>query len=236
MKKVMKIFLCSLLSALSFKGWGQSHKLYTIQPGEKITWVIPIEDQYAYAQFKPGIVFFKDKTTGGGNMNYSHLSQEMFFIDPKGDTLTLSNPADADSVLIGNEVFYNTKDDGFIKADTIAGQVIIGRNDFFYISNKQVVGLYGQPTNSSGNDRANRFRSNFAAASMVAQDIITLSRKHVIYAGRRFNNLQPVTKKNLSNIFGKQQSSLSLYLQQNEVNFLSRADVLKLVNYLNTQQ
>lgn len=207
---------------------GQSDKHYTINPGEKVTWVIPAKDMYAYPQFTPGVVYFKTRTTGGGMMNYSYLSQEMFFIDTKGDTLALSNPLEVDSVLFGPDVFYNTRE-GFVKLDTISGDIRLCQSTFFYISNKQVTGAYGQATDAAGNNRYNRFSSNYAAAGIVAQDIFTLKVNSMMYAGKRYGKFVPVTRKNMSALFSKNENAYNAYLKENDVDFSNRASVLKLL-------
>lgn len=212
----------------------QEEKKYVLNPGEKPGWAIPLSESHALPSFKRGTVFFKNKTTGGGYLNYSYLSQEMFFVSGKGDTLALSEPREVDSVMIGKDVFYNTAE-GFVKLDTIAGNVRLCRIYFFNVVNRQVVGAYGTPTNLGGNTTSVRFTSDYVASKLTAQDIITLSRDGSFYAGTKASNLKPATKKNMGNVFGKKQNAYDLYLQQNNVNFSKREDIIKLVEFMNTQ-
>jgi hypothetical protein len=222
-------FLITTLSATA-----QSNKVYVINPGEKITWVIPFNEIYEYPAFKQGIVFFRNKTTGGGNMNYSHLSQEMFFIQNNGDTLAIAEPKEVDSVLIGKDVFYNHAD-GFIKLDTSTADARLGESNFFTIVNKQVVGAYGQATNASGNSIHNRFTSDFAASGMVAQNITSLSKSRVLYISKRPNIFLQASKKNVSNVYGKKQNAFNQYILLNDVNFSNRNDIVKLMAWMSEQ-
>lgn len=233
----MKIifFSCYLLACVTHFACAQQNKTFKINPGDKLTWVIPFNDIYQYPAFMQGAVFFNNKPGGGGLLNYSHLSQEMFFIDNNGDTLALAQPQEIDSVLIGNDVFYNSKE-GFIKIDTLAGDIKLGVANYFYITNKQVTGLYGQPTDASGNDRFNRFVNGTAASKMVAQDIFTMAKRESLFIGKKFNKLVPVNKKNMSNLFGKQQNAFNLYIATNDVNFSKIEDVRKLIHWMSTQQ
>lgn len=232
MKKTGLMIL--LLQALLAEAFSQEGKKYILNPGEKPGWAIPFSEAYSHPSFRPGTVFFKSKTTGGGYLNYSYLTQEMYFLAAKGDTLALAEPKEVDSVIIGKDVFYNTAD-GFVKLDTIAGEVRICRNYFFNVVNRQVVGAYGSPTNLGGNTTSIRFTADFAASKITAQDIITLSRDGSFYAGTRASNLKAVTKKNMGNLFGKKQNAFDLYLQQNEVNFSKREDIIKLAEFMKTQ-
>jgi hypothetical protein len=228
---------CSLTtSILIFAAilFAQDQKNFIINPGQAVTQVIPFNEIYCLKSFSQGVVFFKNKTTGGGLLNFSYLTQEILFINPKGDTLALSEPKQVDSVIIGKNVFYNT-DEGFVELDSMAGNVFLCRNYFFLVTNKQIVGAYGTPTNSGGNNTSNRFTSDFAASKMVAQDIMTLSKRHTLYAGNRPGNLKAVSKKSLGNVFGKKQNAYSLYIQNNNVNFSSRQDVVQLITYMNQQ-
>jgi len=232
MKKYL--FVLFLLQAPCSMLFAQEEKKYVVNPGEKPAWAVPFTAAYSNPAFKPGTVFFKNKTTGGGNLNYSYLSQEMYFIDAKGDTLALSEPKEVDSVVIGKDVFYNTAD-GFVQLDTIAGEVRLCSNYFFNIVNRQVVGAYGTPTNLGGNTTSVRFTSDFVATKLTAQDIITLSKDKSFYAGTRASSLKAVSKKTMGNVFGKKQNAFDIYLQQNNVNFLKREDIIRLIAFMNTQ-
>jgi hypothetical protein len=232
MLKYLTVLLALML--VSVFSQAQPHKTYTINPGDRVAWSVPFNDRYEYPAFKPGIVYFKNKTTGGGMMNYSYLGQEMFFIDGKGDTLALAEPKEVDSVLFDKDIFYNSPE-GFVKLDTLAGDVRLCKAKFFYITNKQVTGAYGQPTDAAGNDRFKRFSSNYAAANIVAQDIFTLGVKHTMYAGRRFGKMMLVNKKNMSSLFGKNENAFDQYLQQNIVNFSERDDIVKMLLWMSGQ-
>lgn len=232
MKKL--VFLLLLSQALPRFTFAQEEKKYVINPGEKPGWAVPFTAAYCNPAFTPGTVYFKNKTTGGGNLNYSFLSQEMYFIDPKGDTLALAEPKEVDSVVMGKDVYYNTAE-GFVKLDTIAGGVRLCSNYFFNVVNRQVVGAYGAPTNLGGNTTSVRFTSDFVATKLTAQDIITLSKDKTFYAGTRPTNLKAVSKKTMGNVFGKKQNAFDLYLQVNDINFSKREDIIKLITFMNTQ-
>jgi hypothetical protein len=231
--KNISIAIAALLTiTLSTKA--QDNKVYVINPGEKINWVIPFAELYEYPAFKQGIVFFRNKTTGGGSMNYSHLSQEMFFIDNKGDTLAISEPKEVDSVMIGTDVFYNHAD-GFIKLDSSTSDARLGENIFFAVINRQMVGLYGQATNTSGNTIHNRFTSTSAAANLTVENIISLSKRQVFYISKRPNVFSQVNKKNISNVYGKKQNAFNVYMQLNDVNLSKRSDIVKLMAWMSGQ-
>lgn len=231
MKKYF-IFVLSLLCLAVNTVKAQA--FFTVNPGEKADWAVPFNENYALPQFKQGIVFFKNKTTGSGRMNYSQLAQEMVFIDTNGDTLALSNPKEVDSVLFDTVKFYNTGD-GFVQSDTVVGEARLYKTSVFYIANRQITGAYGAPTNSGGNNTSNRFTSDYASSRMVSQQIVTLSKKAVIYAGTSPKNIKTVSKKSMGNIFGKKQNAYSLYLQQHDVDFSKRGNIIELMTYMDKQ-
>src|SRR5262245_23963678 len=84
--------LLTLVLALSFADTNaQKRAKYTINPGEKIIEKLPRNEVYTYPEFTSGKVYLKNNTVSLVRLNYNSLYAEMQFINPKGDTLSVSD-------------------------------------------------------------------------------------------------------------------------------------------------
>src|ERR1700716_3861033 len=129
MKFLVFIAICILNFTLSAQ-----NKIYTVKPGEKITEVIPTKDIYKYPGFYKGTVFLKDGTSATPKMNYHKLFGEMKFIDPKGDTLSLSNENTMYLITINRDSFYLDKN--FLELISNYGKIKMAAQTQITLSNK----------------------------------------------------------------------------------------------------
>lgn len=65
---------------------------------------------YRYPEFKKGRVYFVNKDSGGGMLNYNYLLQTMQFLDPKGDTLVFEDETTIKYITIGKDTFFMMMD------------------------------------------------------------------------------------------------------------------------------
>ena len=76
---------------------------------EDIHKVFRTDELYRFPQFLPGKVFFRDGTTYDARLNYHRLYEQILFIDQKGDSLAIGNPAETRLITIGNDSFYYSR-------------------------------------------------------------------------------------------------------------------------------
>ena len=88
----------------------QDSTLVTIKAGYKIKDVLTPGDIYHYPQFTNGKVFFRDGAKAAARMNFSRLTDQMLFIDPKGDTLELADEITIKFIAIERDTFFMIKD------------------------------------------------------------------------------------------------------------------------------
>lgn len=133
-KNFYAYLLClHVFSSLAAQRSGQ----YTIMRGENIIEVIPKKELYIYPGFQQGVVYFKDGARSSAMLNYHLVFQEMHFIDAKGDTLSLLNPAEISSISIGKDQFYY-EGKRYVKLDTIIGSTKLASAVFLrYLSSKK---------------------------------------------------------------------------------------------------
>jgi hypothetical protein len=221
---IIFVFCCSV-------GYTQATKYYKIQPGEPMQSVVPATDVYAYPQFEKGAVYFKNGVINSAKLNYNFLLEEMLFIHPLGDTLTLVNPDDIKLILIEKDTFY-LADKRFVKIDTAFGNIKLANATFFAVVNKRRVGAYGTEMDAGSDPYALLMAPTNNRLGLVPQVVTTITVGRSLYIGNRFNEFQPVNRKNVLSFYPEKEDVLKKYIQTNKVDFFKRDDVLRLIDYM----
>ncbi len=89
--------------------FAQNKTSVTVKAGSKISDVFTAADIFYYPEFTKGRVYFKDGSTSSAKLNYSLLVDQIQFIDPKGDTLSLANQTTIQVISIDQDSFYYDK-------------------------------------------------------------------------------------------------------------------------------
>jgi len=220
---LFSVFFCTYLSA-------QELKTFKVNPGEKVFNAIPPKDRYAYSNFIPGIVNFKNNRVGGGRMNYDALLRGIEFIDANGDTVVLDNLETIRNVVMATDTFVVEK----VTLQQIAkqGNIRLAKSWVIMVSNHQREGAMGQITDASVETFTTLSSSGNALKTMVAKDILTFKEYITFYFGNKFGQFKLANKKNLMADFGNHKKELSTYLEENKVNYLKEADMRKLLDFL----
>jgi len=220
---IFSIFFCNHLLA-------QEQKTFKVNPGEKVFNAIPPKDRYAYSNFIPGIVNFKNNNVGGGRMNYDALLRGIEFIDANGDTVILDNLETIRNVVMATDTFLVEK--GTLQQIALKGNIRLAKSWVIMVSNHQREGAMGQVTDASVETFTTLSSSGNALKTMVAKDILTFKEYTTFYFGNKFGQFKLANKKNLMSDFGNHKKELSAYLEENKVNFLKEDDMRNLLDFL----
>lgn len=222
------ILLC-LVSGLSYA----QETIYTVNPGEKPANVIPRAEQYRFSDFIKGTVLFKDGSKSAARMNYNSLFREMLFIDPKGDTLAISNPEQVKEIRIEDKVYYY--DQAYLEKKTVAGNRMLAEKVFFVFSDTKKEGPMGKSTNTVAVEAMKVDQSRtMHRFNFVANDFFTLQKRKEIYLADDQMKFVLANRKNLSKIIGSK--NLKEYLSHSSINFNSLEDLEKVLKYFATGQ
>jgi hypothetical protein len=220
---LFSVFFCSHLSS-------QELKTFKVYPGEKVFNAIPPKDRYAYSNFIPGIVNFKNNNLGGGRMNYDALVQGIEFIDANGDTIILDNLETIRNVVMATDTFVVEK--VTLRQIALQGNIRLAKSWVIMVSNHQREGAMGQVTDASVETFTSLSSSGNALKTMVAKDILTFKEHTTFYFGNKFGQFKLANKRNLMADFGNHKKEISAYLEGNKVNFLKEQDMRDLLNFL----
>lgn len=224
------LFICFIWQSV----FSQITKTYTIRPGEKVTSIIPLVDQYMYANFQNGSVLFKNGYKSKALLNYYIISQELHFITKNSDTLAISNPAEISNVVIGNDYFFY-EGSCFVKQDTVIGEITIALSFFFGTKDIKKITAFGSAADGGVDSYELFLPSTNNKLSITPQVLTTLAIGKSLFIGNKYKNFVPVTKKNIFSLFAEKERILRKYLSDKTVNYYSRKDVVNLLIYMNQQ-
>ena len=226
----MRIFLfLIMLSCLHVNNVSAQSKVkYKISPGEKILEKIPKEQLYSYPEFVKGKVYLRNNTVSIVPLNYNSVYAEMQFINPKGDTLSVADEKLINLIVINTDTFYY--DNAYMKLILDQGKIKLASSYYFEITKREKVGEFGQPGRGSIETYSNLSNKSYIK-DLVVNEIITMTRSDVFYIGDEYNHFKVVNKKNLLDMFAKNQEEVKAYLKENKVNFSDEDDVKKMIVY-----
>lgn len=186
---------------------------------------------YQYPAFTYGIVYFKNGTATSGHLNYNQFLDEMQFIDPKSDTLSLKDEQTIQYIVIGNDSFYYQQQ-GYILLIASNKEIKLGSKEKIEVIGKRKIGGYDQPSVAGSISGYNTFGGGNGWRRLDIREDLYLAKKKSFYFGNKFNQFLPSTRKNLHKMFPKNEAEMSNYLKEHPVNFNNQKDLEVLFNFL----
>ena len=225
----MRVLLLFLLASC-LRLHAQQDSTIIIKPGTSIHESLSITDLYLYPQFIYSKVFFKAGDSAMAKMNYHKYLDEMQFIDLKGDTLEIANAAMIGSIWINEDVFYY--DQGYVRLLKDTKEIKLATKQALLLTGRNKIGPYDKPSPSASIDTYSSMYTEKSTYKIAPKEEIILTRKTLYYFGDKYNQFVLANRKNLLKKFSKQSAPLNAYLKENNVNFNSREDLEKLLQFL----
>jgi hypothetical protein len=224
------VFVCICFCCQNI--WAQKNKTFKVNPGEKVVDAISNGDKYSYPEFIMGTVYFKNGEHFPGKLNYNSLFQEMQFIDRKGDTLSLAEPATVKYIVIKTDSFFY--DGGYLKLIEGYGKIKLAAKEFIAFTDRQKLGGFGGES-SARIDTYKSIQDGATFKELVAREVLTFVKKTVFYFGDEFNHFEQTNKKNILNSYPSKTKEIKNYLKENKVDFSNEDDLVKMIVFLNGQ-
>ena len=137
----MKTFLLIVFLLIgSLNLWAQDGKVVHVMPGSRIIDVLKTEDINLYPQFKHGTVYFKNGSASAAKLNYNSLTDEMVFIDNKGDTLILTNENTVNYITVDKDIFYY--EDGYLRQVMSKDDAVLAVREIWEVKDSRKVSSY----------------------------------------------------------------------------------------------
>jgi len=203
-----------------------------IKAGRSFSEAVSITDIYQYAEFTYGKVFFKTGDVTTAKLNYHRFLDAMQYIDPKGDTLKISNSPTIKFICINNDVFYYDDDGGYVSLISDTNGIKLAQKRTLRIRSRDKIGAYGMVSPTSSITSYSTLIAQTNNYNLVSMEDITLIKKTEYYFGDKYNNFVMATKKNLLKQFSKHSKTLNAYLKDNNIDLNKKQDLEKLFEFL----
>jgi hypothetical protein len=206
----------------------QTGKSWPVKVGEIPNQVLPIEAMYVLPNFTTGTAFLRDGTSSIQRFNYNYLQDEMQFINEKGDTLTIADPALLKSVEIDSMVFYY--DQIFVREIFTAGKYKLAiRQEMVQIADK-TRGAYDAASGASSIKTYGSINNeNSRIYQLQVKKDVLFEGVHSYYIISADNPFLKATRKNFQLLF--EDKSLSKFIKANHINFNKSEDLKTLLKY-----
>ena len=230
----MKALLLLLFILTGYSGLrAQDSTLVTIKAGNKIKDVLTPADIFSYPQFTSGKVFFKDGSKAIAKLNYNRLSDQMLFIDPKGDTLELADENTIKFIAIDKDTFYF--DEGYVKIIADYGAVKLAEKQIWVVADVRKVGTHNSAKSSVAITSLGTYSDEGARAKsydLVINENTIIRKETQYFFGDANNRFARTGKKRLLLLLPKDELSIETYLKENKVNFDKKEDLVRIVQFI----
>lgn len=224
------LFVCFATLVLACNCRAQEGPSVVIKAGSKPADVMAFSDIYHYAQFREGQVTFKDGTGATAPLNYNRLLDELQFVAPNGDTLSLANEQTIRWIVIGTDTFYYT--DGFVRQMRGSARAKLAIKQTWRIADNKKQGGYNTTSSlAASSSRAYFTGGNRMTKLSVSEDVV-LEPAEYYYFGDPYNRFVLAGKKNLLRLFPKNERQINNFLSDNKIDFRKLADLEKTLLFL----
>jgi hypothetical protein len=228
-----KIFLPIIIITATISAHAQQvSESVSIKAGESIADAFTPNGYMRFAQFTEGTAQLKNGVKTNARFNYNLVSNEILFINGKGDTMAIAAPEDLKFVAIGEQTafIYNNKSYLEILAEGPKARLA---KKIKVVIEKDKKGGYGTSAPTSSQDQFENFFTG-TQVFKLSHDVIVLKTTSFYWVDE-YNNPQPANKRNSLRLVPKdKQSRLEAFIEQNKTDFNSVDDLRKLLAYAGT--
>lgn len=214
-----------------FNSAAQDTKHITVKAGTSILNTFTTTDVFLYPQFITGKVYFRNSTNATAMMNYNSLTDQMLFIDLNHDTLALKDEKTIKYITLDKDTFYYNE--GYIRLVASNSVVKVAERRVWKVADIRRIGSHDRPSKTFAVTTQRTLTDGFGRTyNLVLNEDLVLRKKSNYYFGDTYNHFVPSGKKNLLELFFKEQTSLAKYLKENKVNYDRRDDLEKIARFL----
>jgi hypothetical protein len=207
----------------------QTSATITVKAGEDITAVY--KQMYRFPQFTYGKVYFMNKDSATGRLNYNMLMGKMQFIDKRGDTLVLADNNPIRLVAIDTNLFYcNSGECVELIVGLPPAELVVSHHLKF--ADEQKAGAYGLPSSTQTIENTNSFKANTSDYHLQLNKDLVFTKETRYYLIDTNRHFIAANKKNIQKLFPKQKDSIENYFNKNQVDFKNESDLKNFFLYL----
>ena len=225
-----ELYLLAAVAAFSAQTFCQTSVQRTNIKGGSSAWENFRKEMYAFSSFETGIVEYKNGKRYKGQLNYNKAIANIQFIDEKGDTLAISNEETVKEVTIGTAHFFYASECMQVISD--GGRFRFLKNERMRIADKQKVGGYGIPNSTGTIESIDRIDTRVNYNDIDINENLLLSVTTTFYIETDKKTLVLASKKNIMNLFPKEEEKISRFIKTQKLNLEKEDDLVQLAAFL----
>lgn len=184
---------------------------------------------YQYPQFVNGQAIYENGDVVSSKLNYNYLLNQVYFINPRGDTLQLINGADFKMIVIDVDTFYYYNKQ-YIQQVSHYPTYNLLKKRTLQNSGSEKKGAYGTYSSSSAITNVSTMpETGNPTVHFLSDENISFEFKETFFFSGKYGKLYPATKKGANELFGKYEKELKQFLSKNSIDFNKKEDLEKLL-------
>ncbi len=214
---------------LSLSAWAQSGTVRVVE-GKVMEGQFFFDKLYVFDTYYDGRISFSNGEYYAGKVNINTLTQTVRIISQDGDTIRIKAENNVDGVSAGRH-FFRKINNFYVQLLNTDGEVSLGLVRKMTIGREKIEGAYGGSSEVASvtkishvvdDTRFDRL-SNASNVEYIYDELVFIIVK---------NKMQIATKKSFEKAFPKQKALIAKYIQEHNVKFSKKDDVIPLFNYL----
>ena len=222
------LFIVILLISLTICLSAQKQEVIVVKAGTKLLDYFTVKERYLYSEFTTGKIMLKNDNYSVKRLNYNFLAGEIEFIE-KSDTLSIVNKRDIKLITIAQDTFYFDK--GYIE-QIRSSYPKVGLKQFIELKEIQSKDSYGVASTGGATTTYSSMPVDGSFYKLVANKDMVFKRTIQYYISTKDSGFQSFNRKNVLALFPDSEVKIRDYMKTNKVKFDSRADLLRLAEFL----
>jgi hypothetical protein len=222
----MKIFLFAALLLQGVTARSQINDKMIIHAGDSLskhyTWLFPT--------FGDATVKMRDGTSLIYKMNFNLLLCDMQFINPKGDTLVITNPAVVDSILLDSSSFVYDYKKGYFQILVTSGTVslAIHRQTTF---DPVPIGAMGAKSQAGGIEMINSVSNRQGTFPLTLNEDIYVLKSTSFLLYYKGGGIENAGKADFMRIYKGDRRTFDEFVKANKIDFNKQGDLEELFQF-----
>lgn len=210
----------------------QNSKYTKIKAESNFVEKIPNNQKYQYVAFKPGTVAYNTGNAAVGKFNYNFLLDEVHFIDPQGDTLSLANEYIIKHVIIEQDTFYYDAKNGYLQIIDYYKPINLAIKQSIRIIRSEKQAAYDQSSAVSSIKQYSYYiNQSGQLRKLEPKGNLLLAKENSFYIIDQNHRVLLANKANVLTVFQQFKSEVTAYLKTNKVDFRQETELRKLLQF-----
>ncbi|RDC66046.1 hypothetical protein [Adhaeribacter pallidiroseus] len=193
---------------------------------------IPNNQKYAYADFKLGSVAYNTGNVATASFNYNFLLDEMHFISPEGDTLSLANEYLVKLITVGQDTFYYQPKVGYLQVVASYKPVILVVKQTMRILRNEKQAGYDQSSAVSAIKQFSFYLDqNGQVKKLQPKGNLLLTKENSYYIVDQNFKVFRANKAAILKVYAKYTDKINTYLKTNKPNLRQETELKQLLQY-----